>query len=222
MMQELFAVAEQTGISLTNIQVLADAGYWSYQNYLIMINHPFQFLCSTCHERDVFLIRGSPRSLLEIGDVCSGNYHSCQAILAACGDWCFRNLLSDGEIPTPAAITRKIMETRMEPFSMKRKYSRRKSIIEPVFGWIKENRNIRKFQRRGTNRCDNEWKLICLTQNLRTVITSGWWSKIKSAIKTTKNRAFCEGGDSFSDLMDLFLGKFSSPGYFINPNYYFC
>jgi transposase len=222
MMQELFSVAEQTGISLTNIQILADAGYWSYQNYLVMVNHPFQFLCSTCHERHVFLIRGSPRTLLDINDICSGNYHSCQAVLAACGDWCFRNLLSDNEIPTPAVITRKIMETRMEPFSMKRKYSRRKIIIEPVFGWIKENRGIRKFQRRGTIQCDNEWKLICITQNIRTVITRGLWSKLKTTIITTKNKAFCEGVGSFSGLIDLFLGYISFPEYFINPNYSFC
>jgi hypothetical protein len=221
MMQELFAVAEQTGISLTNIQVLADAGYWSYQNYLVMINHPCQFLCSTCHERDVFLIRGSPRTLMEIGDVCSGDY-SCPATLAACGDWCFRNLLSDNEIPTPAAIARQIMETRMEPFSMKRKYSRRKTIIEPVFGWIKENRGIRKFQRRGTSQCDNEWKLICITQNLRTVIARWGWSKLKPVIMEAKNKTFSVRGGSFSGFIDLCLGKFSFPGYFINPNYSFC
>lgn len=218
MIRQLFVMAEQTGISLTNLQVLADAGYWSYQNYLIMVNHPFQFLCSTCHEQDVFLIRGSPRSLLEIGDVCSGDYHFCPAILAACGDWCFRNLLSENEIPTPAAITRKIMETRMEPISMKRKYLRRKTIIEPVFGWIKENRGMRKLQRKGLIQCDNEWKLICSTQNLRTVITRGWWSKLKAVIMTKKNMIFCEWEGVFSKLVDLVTGKNFISGDFIYPN----
>ena len=165
-----------------NILVLADAGYWSYQNYLVMINHPGQFLCSTRHEREVFLTRGSPRTLLDIEDICSGNYHSCQAVLAACGDWLFRHMFSENVIPSPETITKKIMETKMEPTSTKRKYSRRKTIIEPVFGWIKENRSIRKFQHRGTIQCDNEWKLICITQNLRIVITRWGWSKLKSVI----------------------------------------
>jgi len=222
MMQELFAVAEQTGISLKNILVLADAGYWNYQNYLIMINYPCQFLCSTRHERDVFLTRGSPRTLLDIEDICSGNYHSCQAVLAACGDWLFRHMFSENEIPSPETITRKIMETKMEPTSMKRKYSRRKTIIEPPFAWIKENRGIRKFQRRGTIQCDNEWKLICITQNLRTVIARGWWSKLKTLITKTQNMTFGMRGGSFSGLIDLCLGKISFPGYFINPNYSFC
>jgi len=222
MMQELFAVAEQTGISLMNILVLADAGYWSYQNYLVMINHPCQFLCSTRHERDVFLTRGSPRTLLDIGDVCSGDYHPCPAILAACGDWCFRNLLSENEIPSPQTITKKIMDTKMEPISMKRKYSRRKTIIEPVFGWIKENRGIRKFQRRGTIQGDNEWKLICITQNLRTVIARRWWSNLKPVITKTQNMTFGVRVGSFSGLLDFCMGKISFPEYFINSNYSFC
>jgi hypothetical protein len=90
-----------------NILVLADAGYWSYQNYLVMIKHPCQFLCSTRHEREVFLTRGSPRTLLDIEDICSGNYHSCQAVLAACGDWLFRYMFSENVIPSPETITKK-------------------------------------------------------------------------------------------------------------------
>jgi transposase len=207
MIRELFVMAEQTGISLTNNLVLADAGYWSYQNYLVMVNQPLQFLCSTRHERDVFLIRGSPRTLLEIEDVCSKDCHPCPAVLAACGDWCSRHLLSETGIPSPAAVTRKIMETKMEPTSMKRKYSRRKAIIEPVFGWIKENRGMRKLQRRGLTHCDNEWKLICTTQNIRTVVKRGWWDKLKSAIIVKKNLVFDDGMGLLSGLIDLYPGN---------------
>lgn len=205
MIQELFAIAEQTGISLTNLQILADAGYWSYQNYLVMLNQPMQFLCSTRHERDVFLIRGSSRILLEIEGICSGDCRPCPAVMAACGDWCFRYLISETEILSPASVARKIMETKMEPTSMKRKYSRRKVIIEPVFGWIKENRGMRKLQRRGLTQSDNEWKLICATQNLRTVVTRGWWSKLKSAIGVRKNTILSEGVGLLSGLVDLYL-----------------
>ena len=202
-------MAEQTGISLTNPLVLTDAGYWSYQNYLTMVNQPLQFLCSTRHERDIFLIRGSPRTLLDIEDVCSGDAHSCPATLAACGDWCFRNLFSENETPTPAAIARKVMETKMEPIAMKNHYSRRKAIIEPVFGWIKENRGMRKLQRRGLVHCDNEWKLICTTQNLRTVITRGWWSKLKAIVMAKKNNIFCEREGLFTRLIVLCLKEFA-------------
>lgn len=211
MIRGLFAIAEQTGISLMNPIVLTDAGYWSYQNYLAMVNQPLQFLCSTRHERDIFLIQGSPRTLLEVEDVCSGDPHTphCPAILAACGDWCFRHLFSENGTPSPAAIARKIMETKMEPASMKKRYSMRKAIIEPVFGWIKENRGMRKLQRRGLIQCDDEWKLICTTQNLRTVMTRGWAGKIRSVIMEKKNKIFDEGMGSLFGLIDLCVGRFS-------------
>ena len=149
---------------------------------------PLEFLCSTRRERELFSIQGLSRTLLELEDVCSSPAlpSSCPATRAALGDWCSRFVGSDAGIPTPPTISKLIMETRMEPHAMKRKYSRRKSIIEPIFGWIKENRGIRKVQRRGLAPCDNEWKLICLTQNLKTVIARGWTSKLKAAIEDRK------------------------------------
>ena len=48
----------------------------------------------------------------------------------------------------------------------KKHYAKRKIIVEPLFGWMKENRNFKKFQRRGLGICKSEWKLICLTQNI--------------------------------------------------------
>lgn len=45
-------------------------------------------------------------------------------------------------------------------------YRRRKAIIEPVFGQIKEIRGFRRFLLRGIGAVSNEWALICLTHNL--------------------------------------------------------
>jgi transposase len=45
-------------------------------------------------------------------------------------------------------------------------YKHRQQIIEPVFGQIKDVRNIRQFMRRGKAAADSEWKLICGTHNL--------------------------------------------------------
>jgi hypothetical protein len=45
-------------------------------------------------------------------------------------------------------------------------YSRRKVIVEPVFGQIKEARGFRRFLRRGLAAVGAEWSLICLTHNL--------------------------------------------------------
>ncbi len=48
----------------------------------------------------------------------------------------------------------------------KKAYSRRKAIIEPVFGQIKEARGFRRFLLRGIEKVDSEWALICAGHNL--------------------------------------------------------
>jgi transposase len=45
-------------------------------------------------------------------------------------------------------------------------YARRKAIVEPVFGQIKEVRGFRRFLLRGVRKVTGEWALICLTHNL--------------------------------------------------------
>lgn len=45
-------------------------------------------------------------------------------------------------------------------------YAKRKTLIEPVFGQIKEARHIRRFLLRGINQVRAEWRLICATHNL--------------------------------------------------------
>jgi transposase len=45
-------------------------------------------------------------------------------------------------------------------------YARRKVIVEPVFGQIKEARGFRRFLLRGLEKIRGEWRLVCLTHNL--------------------------------------------------------
>ena len=45
-------------------------------------------------------------------------------------------------------------------------YSRRKVIVEPVFGQIKEARGLRRFLLRGLQKVRGEWSLITLTHNI--------------------------------------------------------
>jgi transposase len=48
----------------------------------------------------------------------------------------------------------------------RRFYRRRAAIVEPVFGQTKHNRGIDRFQRRGHEPVDAEWKLIATSHNL--------------------------------------------------------
>ena len=61
-------------------------------------------------------------------------------------------------------------------------YAQRKGMIEPilrdsgqVFGQIKQGRGFRQFLLRGLEKMRGEWRLICLTHNLRKLFGSGRW-----------------------------------------------
>jgi len=45
-------------------------------------------------------------------------------------------------------------------------YSRRKTVVEPVFGQIKQARGFRQFLLRGLGQVQGEWAMICLTHNI--------------------------------------------------------
>ncbi len=45
-------------------------------------------------------------------------------------------------------------------------YARRKCIVEPVFGQIKQARGFRQFLLRGFEKVQGEWALICMTHNV--------------------------------------------------------
>jgi transposase len=56
-------------------------------------------------------------------------------------------------------------------------YKQRKTIVEPVFGQIKQARGIREFRLRGLQKTKAEWKLICLTHNLLKLYRHDWLPK---------------------------------------------
>jgi transposase len=50
-------------------------------------------------------------------------------------------------------------------------YAARKSIVEPVFGQIKQAQGFRQFLLRGLEKVRGEWALVCLTHNIRRLHT---------------------------------------------------
>ena len=52
-------------------------------------------------------------------------------------------------------------------------YRKRKAIVEPVFGQIKEARGFRRFSVRGLVAVDQEWRLVCLTHNIVKLYRAG-------------------------------------------------
>ncbi len=52
-------------------------------------------------------------------------------------------------------------------------YAKRKEIVEPVFGQIKQARGFRQFLMRGLKKVKGEWSLVCTTHNILKLWKSG-------------------------------------------------
>lgn len=70
-----------------------------------------------------------------------------------------------GRIPQDATIKER-MTRKLRTLKGRMTYSKRKQIVEPVFGQTKEIRGFRRFSLRGLDNVSAEWDFICLTHNL--------------------------------------------------------
>ena len=70
------------------------------------------------------------------------------------------------EPASPPATAKAKMQAKLKTAEGRAVYSRRKVIVEPVFGQIKEARGFRRFLLRGLAKIRGEWRLVCLTHNL--------------------------------------------------------
>jgi len=69
--------------------------------------------------------------------------------------------------PLPEDATRvERMKRKLQTKAGRRVYAARKTIVEPVFGQIKQARGFRQFLLRGLDKVRAEWSLVCLTHNI--------------------------------------------------------
>ena len=109
-------------------------------------------------------------------------YYS-EAAAAAVEQWGFEPYMATGrqrhhvlepqvaETPTTA---KERMAAKVRTPEGRAVYARRKVIVEPVFGQIKEARGFRRFLLRGLAKICGEWRLVCLTHNLLKIWRYGW------------------------------------------------
>ena len=81
--------------------------------------------------------------------------------------------VSRGRIPK-SATAKERMARKLRTVKGRGTYKKRKVIVEPVFGQIKEARGFRRFLLRGLENVTAEWDLICLTHNLLKLFRSGF------------------------------------------------
>jgi transposase len=73
---------------------------------------------------------------------------------------------SEAEVSDPPATAKERMAAKVRTPEGRALYARRKVIVEPVFGQIKEARGFRRFLLRGLKKIRGEWCLVCLTHNV--------------------------------------------------------
>ena len=71
------------------------------------------------------------------------------------------------EVPEPPGTATDRMAAKVQTPEGRAWYARRKVIVEPVCGQSKEARSVRRFLLRGLDNIRGEWRLVCLTHNLR-------------------------------------------------------
>jgi len=59
------------------------------------------------------------------------------------------------------------MKARPKTPEGRAEYGKRKSVVEPVFGIIKEVLKFRQFLLRGLKKAKGEWTLACMAYNLK-------------------------------------------------------
>jgi len=83
--------------------------------------------------------------------------------------------LCDPDSPIPEDCTPKErMARKLRTKHGRETYAKRKGMIEPIFGQIKQVRGFRQFLLRGLEKMRGEWRLICLTHNLKKLFRKGF------------------------------------------------
>ena len=83
----------------------------------------------------------------------------------------------DPDAPLPEDLTPKErMGRKLRTQQGRATYAKRKGMVEPIFGQIKQVRGFRQFLMRGMEKMRGEWRLICLTHNLKKLFGSGQWA----------------------------------------------
>lgn len=77
----------------------------------------------------------------------------------------YRQVCPRGPLPKNATRVER-MKRKLQTKAGRAAYAARKTIVEPVFGQIKQARGFRQFLLRGLEKVQSEWALVCLTHNI--------------------------------------------------------
>ena len=75
--------------------------------------------------------------------------------------------------PSAKSPCSQAMQKKLATKRGRARYRKRKAVVEPVFGWVKQVLGFRSFSLRGLRKVAGEWSLICLALNLRRMAAKG-------------------------------------------------
>lgn len=78
--------------------------------------------------------------------------------------------------PTPEGNASARMRVRIDSEQGRALYSKRVGTVEPVFGNIRHNKRLCRFNLRGKAKVGAQWHLYCLVHNIEKLANSGWRS----------------------------------------------
>jgi hypothetical protein len=145
--------------------VLADAGYCSKQNVEYCVERGIEPLISLGREQhNIPLLERCGGSVETSGTTeetesrpdsqfTVRNEEEANPIAISCG-------------PT-VDISMDRMKVKLKTPEGRAEYGKRKSVVEPVFGIIKEVLKLRQFLLRGMKKAKGEWTLACMAYNLK-------------------------------------------------------
>jgi len=167
-------LAERFGIDPAEMCLLADAGYFSYENMMAELSSRVDLMISPSKELKLKSIQDGHGYAHEMQQICWGRgtgLLSCCA--ASIGAWANEYLKKNGEWPTKEMIVKIIMGSKVVTEGGRKLYGMRKYMIESIFGIIKENRGFRAFHLRGLNGVNGEWALVNMCHNIKLGIKKG-------------------------------------------------
>ena len=160
----------------------------------LIVEHPLTDHVNDVHEIEPALVKlgALPEALGTVAHLVADTGYFSAANVAACEAQKITPSLASGRQPHPPpvwerfteplpappdadAVTR--MRHRMQTPAGRRRYARRKTTLEPVFGILKHVLGFRQFLLRGLAAVRGEWTLLCLAYNLKrlhTLQAAGW------------------------------------------------
>lgn len=175
MVEQILDTYTKNNISPVCTVLLADAGYCVYQNMPEVFDAGFDLYIPSQKECKIESNQSDKQFPLLLIDMCNNGFaNNPSCILATLGDYVYHKWLNDEHEWNYNNTIQDLMAIKISSPSGRENYRMRKWIVESIFGYLKEGLKILSFLRRGLDKCRSEWKLICLSYNIKRAWKQGF------------------------------------------------